>query len=656
MSMVEGRIGHPVLTLTWEARTGSEVSKPYGLGMHPVDLAELHLESGDRLWMWQPGSDPILAAPESHPACRAGQALAGAWLSDHWGHPGEVVVVPVGCRPAERLVTEALQAGYTQSDEPVLPYGLPLMAGMMVHRVLRIVETTPPGPVFVTANTHIEARTPPERPYSASYDDIGGLDSQLRTIRELVEWPLQYPELYTRLGVEPVKGILLSGPPGTGKTLLARAIAESRHCHFIPVSGPEILRRYYGDSEGRLREIFQEARERQPTIIFFDEIDALTPSRGSVDGEVEKRVVTQLATLLDGFEANTGVMVLAATNRPDHIDPALLRPGRFDRTIHIPLPGLEGRQQILQIHMRHMPIAGDVDRKQLARLTPGFSGADLRALCFEAGMNAAREQDPGELASWIPKVAERHFRKALDTVHTARIRGPGVRVARDTWPTLWGSDTIPAVLGDFGEYMQKTREACCPAGLLLIGPLGSGKASILEGVAFRLRLPLLELSEALVMTDPLCLGRVSRYLQDGASLFVLVRGLDDWAHRHPDWMPIVRQWFTSSIPEGAEVVLGCTAKDAELLDGDSELAFLVEEYLRPLPLDVRQKLLEQFLRDVSLKKSVDVATLGILSDGLTAGELYRWLKKTARLAARERTTWLSPEHFQRALRDIHRQT
>jgi len=243
------------------------------------------------------------------------------------------------------------------------------------------------------------------------WEDIGDLEQVKQELREAVEWPLKYPDLFKRLGIKPPKGILLYGPPGTGKTLLAKAVANESEANFISVKGPEILSKWVGESEKAVREIFQRAREAAPCIIFFDELDAIAPRRGlHTDSGVTDRIVNQLLTEMDGIQILKDVVVIGATNRPDILDPALLRPGRFDRIIYVPPPDIEGRYQIFQIHTREMPLADDVDLRKLAEMTEGYTGADIEALCREAALNAARENINTD------KVYMRHFLAALEKV------------------------------------------------------------------------------------------------------------------------------------------------------------------------------------------------------------------------------------------------
>jgi len=277
--------------------------------------------------------------------------------------------------------------------------GLPVMVGDKINvpflagkeRLFQVEATSPSGGVIINQKTKFLLKKPDfslEAPSHVSYENVGGLENELKLIREMVELPLRYAEAFEKLGIEAPKGVLLYGPPGTGKTLIARAIASETKLHFIKVNGPEIIHKFYGESEARLREMFEEATRNAPSIIFVDEIDAIAPKRAEVLGDVEKRVVAQLLALMDGMVSRGQVIVIGATNIPEMIDPALRRPGRFDREIALPVPNAEGRQAILRIHSRHMPLAPDVDLERLAQITHAFVGADLEALCKEAGMVA----------------------------------------------------------------------------------------------------------------------------------------------------------------------------------------------------------------------------------------------------------------------------
>jgi len=263
-----------------------------------------------------------------------------------------------------------------------------------------VVSTNPKGIVRITDATELEVLEKATRPIEetkipeVTYEDLGGLHDEIKKVREMIELPLKHPELFDRLGIEPPKGVLLHGPPGTGKTLLAKAVANEAGATFLTLNGPEIMSKWYGQSEENLRKIFDQAEKQAPSIIFIDEIDSIAPKREDVHGEVERRVVSQLLTLMDGLKSRGKVIVIAATNRPNSLDPALRRPGRFDREIEIGVPNKEGRKEILQIHTRGMPLAKDVDLDKLAEITYGYVGADLAAICKEAAMHALRRIIP----------------------------------------------------------------------------------------------------------------------------------------------------------------------------------------------------------------------------------------------------------------------
>ena len=278
-----------------------------------------------------------------------------------------------------------------------------------------VVNTHPKGPVVITEITNIhvspeavEVRA--ERIPEVTYEDVGGLKEEIQKIREMVELPLKHPEIFARLGIEPPKGVLLYGPPGCGKTLLARAVANESDAYFISISGPEVVSKWVGEAEKRIREIFEEAEKNAPAIIFIDELDAIAPKREEATGEVERRMVSQLLTCMDGLKKRGRVIVIGATNRPNALDPALRRPGRFDREIEIGVPDRDGRLEILKIHTRNMPLAKDVDLKKIAQLTENFSGADLEAVCREAAMLALRENIEAK------EVHMKHFEKAIEEV------------------------------------------------------------------------------------------------------------------------------------------------------------------------------------------------------------------------------------------------
>ena len=369
-----------------------------------------------------------------------------------------------------------------------------------------VVQTKPQGVVIVTPETDVKVLDKPIEPGRmprVTYEDIGGLKSVIQRVRELIELPLKYPEIFKRLGIDPPKGVLLYGPPGTGKTLLAKAVANETQSYFISINGPEIMSKFYGESEQRLREIFEEAKKHAPTIIFIDEIDAIAPKRDEVLGEVERRVVAQLLALMDGLEARGDVVVIAATNRPNAVDPALRRPGRFDREIEIPLPDRQGRLEILQIHTRNMPLEANdprekVDLEKLADITHGYTGADLAALTREAAMHALRRYMPmidlssekiseDLLNNMVVKMSD--FMEAYKEIVPSGFREIYVEVPNVRWSDIGGLDEAKQQLKEAVEWPLKHPESFkrlgirAPKGILLFGPPGTGKTLLAKAAA-----------------------------------------------------------------------------------------------------------------------------------------------------------------------------
>lgn len=368
---------------------------------------------------------------------------------------------------------------------------------------LQVVSASPKGIIHIDENTEIELRPEYEEPQAArradvTYDDIGGMASTIDQLREMVELPLRYPELFQRLGVDPPKGVLLHGPPGTGKTRLARAVANESDAQFFLINGPEIMGSAYGESEGRLREIFAEATKAAPSIVFIDEIDSIAPKRGQVQGEAEKRLVAQLLTLMDGLEARANLVIIAATNRPEAIDEALRRPGRFDREIVVGVPDERGRREILGIHTRGMPLGDGVDLNELARTTYGFVGADLAALAREAAIDAVRRIMPRlnlEERTIPPEVLDtlsvtrEDFLEALKRVQPSAMREVMVQAPQVRWADVGGLDAAQERLKEGVELPLKNPDAfrrigIRPAkGFLLYGPPGTGKTLLAKAVA-----------------------------------------------------------------------------------------------------------------------------------------------------------------------------
>jgi transitional endoplasmic reticulum ATPase len=396
-----------------------------------------------------------------------------------------------------------LKRPITKGDVVIVP-GIALMGGALPFMV---VKGVPRGIVQITDETAVEIK---EEPVSeadmvaptVNYDDIGGLEEELLRVREMIELPLKHAELFERLGIDPPKGVLLYGPPGTGKTMIAKAVANEAGAYFSSIQGPEIMSKYYGQSEERLREKFEEAEKNTPSVLFIDELDSIAPKREEVTGEVERRVVAQLLTLMDGMSGRGNVIVIAATNRDEAIDPALRRPGRFDREIEIGVPDRKGRKEILQIHTRGMPIEGSDEERdtilaELADITYGFVGADLAALAREAAMKALRRYLPEiDLDKPIPpdvlekmRVTKDDFKEALKEVEPSAMREVLVEVPRVRWDDVGGLDDVKKSLKETIELPLKDPDAFTrmgitpPRGVLLYGPPGCGKTLLAKAVA-----------------------------------------------------------------------------------------------------------------------------------------------------------------------------
>ncbi|AWB26892.1 CDC48 family AAA ATPase [Halococcoides cellulosivorans] len=365
------------------------------------------------------------------------------------------------------------------------------------------VETDPDGVVLVTEDTEVDLREEPISGFEKTgggitYEDIGGLEKEIQRVREMVELPMKHPQIFKKLGIEPPQGVLLHGPPGTGKTLLAKAVANETSANFFSIAGPEIISKYYGESEQQLREIFEEATEDSPSIIFIDELDSIAPKREDVTGEVERRVVAQLLTMMDGLESRGQVIVIAATNRVDAVDPALRRPGRFDREIEIGVPDETGRKEILQIHTRGMPLSDDIGMDTLAGETHGFVGADIESLTKEAAMKALRRYLPEidlDEEDIPPSLIDRmiikrdDFQGALNEVEPSAMREVLVELPKIDWDDVGGLDRAKERVQEAVEWPMSSPEKFKrlgvepPAGVLLYGPPGTGKTLMAKAVA-----------------------------------------------------------------------------------------------------------------------------------------------------------------------------
>lgn len=410
----------------------------------------------------------------------------------------KVVVAPLEAIPPidERYLADALESvPLIKGDNVMVPY----FGGRLTFQVVAV---TPPADAILVAQKtvfHIAEKGETLRGVpQVTYEDIGGLTDEIKKVREMIELPLRHPEIFEKLGIEAPKGVLLYGPPGTGKTLLAKAVANESSAHFISISGPEIMSKFYGESEARLREIFKEAREKSPSIIFIDEIDSIAPKREEVTGEVERRVVSQMLSLMDGLEARGKVIVISATNRPNAIDPALRRPGRFDREIEIKVPNKKGRKDILAIHTRNMPLSSDVDVDKVAGISHGYVGADLEYLCKESAMKCLRrllpelnlgdEKLPPETLDKLIVNGE-DFQKAFVEVTPSGMREVFIENPDVQWECVGGLETVKRELQEAIEWPMKYPVLYnnlghrMPRGILLHGPSGTGKTLLAKAVA-----------------------------------------------------------------------------------------------------------------------------------------------------------------------------
>jgi transitional endoplasmic reticulum ATPase len=485
--------------------------------LDPADLGALGLAIGDTVAV-EGERRAVAKALPLHPD-RRGQGLVqldGVLRANaRVGLGDAVALAPLAVPDAARVVLQPVAAGPSDQDLGDLGRrvdGLPVQPGDRLRVTLlgsrrlefTVQQTRPAGPVLIAPRTKLRIADAPAtegdaagRP-RATYEDIGGLGGQVQRVRELIELPLRAPGTFARLGIAPPTGVLLSGPPGCGKTLLARTIAAEADAAFFAVSGPEVIRKHYGESEAELRRLFEQAAAKAPSIVFLDEIDALAPRRDASQGEVEKRVVATLLTLMDGMAPRQGVVVIAATNRPDAVDPALRRAGRFDREIAIPIPDRTGRREILAIHSRGMPLAEGVDLGRLAETTHGFVGADLEALCREAAMAALRRALPdfGLGRDTIPtdtlatlEVTRPDFQAALREVQPSATREVFTEVPDVRWDDVGGLAAPRARLMEAVEWPLRHADLFAAAdlrpakGILLAGPPGCGKTLLAQAAA-----------------------------------------------------------------------------------------------------------------------------------------------------------------------------
>ncbi|HKN70793.1 MAG TPA: AAA family ATPase, partial [Terriglobales bacterium] len=486
----------------------------------PADLLRIGARAGDVLKITG-GAIGLARAELSDEGFEGMIQIDGACRSNcSAGLQEQVTVAPIECEQAVAVRLSPLWVGVapaTIAPDRILEdlVGVPVIAGCAVRVPtfakavnFQVLRTIPSGTVVIGKRTDlrvVEGEQTAARAPAVSYEDIGGLEREVARVREMVELPLKYSRIFERLGILAPKGVLLYGPPGTGKTLLARAVAAESRVHFIHLNGPEIMRKFYGESEAKLREVFEEAARHAPAILFIDEIDAVAPKRTEVAGEVEKRVVAQLLSLMDGFVARGQVIVIGATNIPEVLDPALRRPGRFDREIEIGVPNTQARLQILRIHTRAMPLAPDIDLLEIAEHSHGFVGADLEALGQEVGMIALRrflsaaplEPDAASAELGALQVTRDDFLAGLKEVEPSATREFFIEKSASTFASLGGLSEVKRLLDAVIEHSHMRDEIyeqvglAPPRGILLTGPSGTGKTAMARALSGEKQIPLI---------------------------------------------------------------------------------------------------------------------------------------------------------------------
>lgn len=589
----------------------------------------------------------------------------------------------------ENFVKRGLLKRPLNKGDVVIVPGIALMGGALPFMVI---NTAPKGVVQINDDTIVEMKEEPVREGevltpTVTYEDIGGLKEELMKVREMIELPLKHAELFERLGIDPPKGVLLYGPPGTGKTLIAKAVANEAGANFYSIQGPEIMSKYYGQSEERLREKFEEAQKNAPSVLFIDELDSIAPKREEVTGEVERRVVAQLLTLMDGLSGRGQVIVIGATNRDEAIDPALRRPGRFDREIEIGVPDRNGRKEVLQIHTRGMPIEGVEEERdrllnELSDVTHGFVGADLAALAREAAMKALRRYLPDiDLEKPIPaetlekmRVLPEDFKNALKEVEPSAMREVLVEIPKISWGDVGGLADVKMKLREAVEMPLKDPDAFKrmgikpPRGILLYGPPGSGKTLLAKAVANESEANFISIKGPEVMSkwvgeSEKAVRMIFKKAKQVAPCIVFLDELDAIAHRRGFDNDsgvserVVNQLLTSM--DGLEtlegvVVVGATNRPdmvdpALLRTGRFDRILLV-----PAPdKSARLEILKVHTKDMPLE-SVDLDELAEELDGYTGADIEGLCREAAMVALREKkdARKVSMAHFQEGIKVV----
>ncbi|HDN50550.1 MAG: ATPase [Thermoplasmata archaeon] len=584
----------------------------------------------------------------------------------------------------ESLVKRGLLKRPVNAGDTIVIPGIALFGNSLPFGV---VKSEPKGIVLIGEETKISVKEEPIKEEmlklpQVSYEDIGGLHEEIMKIREMIELPLKHPELFERLGIDPPKGVLLYGPPGTGKTLIARAVAYESGASFFTINGPEIMSKFYGQSEENLRKTFEEAEKNSPSVIFIDEIDAIAPKREEVHGEVERRVVSQLLTLMDGLKGRGKVIVIGATNREDSLDPALRRPGRFDREIEIGVPDRNGRREILQIHTRGMPLAEDVKLEELADVTHGFVGADMAALAREAAMSALRRYLPEiDLDKPIPTeilskmiVTMKDFKEAMKSIEPSALREVLVEIPKVRWDDVGGLHEMKQRLVEAVEWPLKNPEAFKkmgirpPKGILLYGPPGTGKTLLAKAVATEGNANFLsikgpEIFSKWVGESEKAIRELFKKAKQAAPSIVFLDELDALAPKRGSYdgsrvtETVVNQLLTSI--DGLEqlsdlVIIGATNRP-DIIDPSLLRPGRFDELLLVGPPDkeAREEIFKIHTRNMPLTEDVDLSELAELTDGYVGADIESICRQAGMIALRENmdAKEVTKEHFMKALEE-----
>ena len=705
---------------TISLRVAEALGKDVGRGIgriDPADMEKLEAQVGDVILVSGKRKTPARVMPAYGEERGKGLLQIDGITRENAqvGLDEKALVEKIAVQPAKVIVLSPLHMGGKLQSEKDTRYlgrlleGLPVVAGDRLRATLfgsrfqdfMVVDTSPRGVVLVHPSTSIKTKTREEkgaeRRPGIAYEDIGGLHKEIQRVREMIELPLKCPEVFERLGIEPPKGVLLHGPPGVGKTLIARAVANETDAYFLAINGPEVIHKFYGESEARLREIFEDAIQHSPSIIFLDEIDAIAPKRAEVTGEVEKRVVAQLLALMDGLERRGELIVIGATNIPQNLDPALRRPGRFDREISIGIPDKEGRLEILQIHTRGMPLTEEVDLENMASITHGFVGADLAALSREAAMICLRrllpqidfdlDTIPYEALESL-QVTMADFQEAMKEVEPSAIREVLVEVPNVRWEQVGGLEQAKQELCQTVEWPLKYGDLFAFAGIqpsrgiLLHGPPGTGKTLLAKAVATESEVNFISVKGPALLSrwvgeSEKGVRETFRKARQTAPCIVFFDELDAIAPRRGAGGDshvserVVSQLLTEldGIEELKGVVVLAATNRLDIIDPallrpgrfDSLIA------LPPPDRDARREILRVHARDLPLADEVDLKSLAGAMEGFVGADIGAVCRKAGMLAigdflaASEKATQdystfrISQRHFQEALALIRTQ-